>query len=759
MNDDEAVMEVRVVSLLPSATEIVGRLGIGDKLIAISHECDVCDGVDRAVFESLPRVTTTDIDIHALSQTSIDSRVKSTIGSSKSLYSINQATIENAIFNNNNDSHDKPESATAWNKVVVITQSLCDVCAPAENDVKSTCARIFARNKEKNSDSIDIQVLSVQPSDCQQIADSVSAIGNACGVDAREINRVRNEMLMGLESLKKLMLKRTENVRVAVVEWLEPVFCGGHWVPEMVEYAGCVNVLGEKTQKSKEIEWSDVKNADPDVIIVACCGFDLSRNLSDARRVFGVGRGEETTAPMMMMLKAVQNKRVYAVDGNKFFARPAPSVAAGAAVIARVAFDHTGEAQLLNEIEALDCYPRGDRCWQNIFFEQHANNVSYFGDGVGDDGGGDCGDVEDVWMRMHEEACGRGEKFYVDERSGFRVFTRVAHEERGKCCGSGCRHCPFAHENVHPARKARVIQQPAVVYQRKRTRSVRTALEQEEKEQGEQEECGAAQASNDPSMTVLFWSGGKDSFLALRAIARAERAKLFKKEKETRGVCFKENEEEHEDGLERVCLLTTFDARTRVVAHQELPFDVIVRQAEFLDVTLIGVPLHSGAVRYEQRIAAALSLIQNELKITNLTLAFGDLHLEHIIQWRKHVFGKPMKDLSNRNHESGEIHVRLEFPLVGVEYGELLEELERSTVPCVVSARGGGESGGGGCADGIVDVGMRFDRSVARELQEVGADGFGENGEFHTQAQVWLAQSRNTAIGLENADRSSTAIP
>jgi len=203
-------------------------------------------------------------------------------------------------------------------------------------------------------------------------------------------------------------------------------------------------------------------------------------------------------------------------------------------------------------------------------------------------------------------------------------------------------------------------------------------------------------------MDVLFWSGGKDSFLALRAWLRRTRNR----------------------GLVRAhpVLFTTFQAATRVVAHQEVPIAVIERQARHLGLPLIGVPLHAG-LDYLDRVRAGMALLTRRgHRIRNLV--FGDLHLQHIRSWRDTalVLGG----------------AALQYPLWQSPATTLLEDLERSGVPCVVTALGGG-------SPSPLKVGDPFHRKAAAELSAAGCDPFGENGEFHTLARVWEAPRAQAA--------------
>jgi ATP-binding cassette subfamily B (MDR/TAP) protein 1 len=203
---------------------------------------------------------------------------------------------------------------------------------------------------------------------------------------------------------------------------------------------------------------------------------------------------------------------------------------------------------------------------------------------------------------------------------------------------------------------------------------------------------------------VLFFSGGKDSFLALRAQVRKYKERPF--------------------GL---VLLTTFDAQTRVIAHQNVHIDEVLRQSRHLDITLVGIPMHRESREpYVNRISRGLEMIQSKYGSKVSALIFGDLHLAHIKSWR--------------DKELGALGFELEYPLWQVPYPVLLNDLEKSRVTFKVSAS---------TKNGL-SVGTSYTRQVHDEIQNdltSSRDGFGENGEFHTIAQIWLVE-RDIVLGL-----------
>ena len=272
------------------------------------------------------------------------------------------------------------------------------------------------------------------------------------------------------------------------------------------------------------------------------------------------------------------------------------------------------------------------------------------------------------WRRLHDEASRNRETFYLDPETGLAVFTEFGLRQRGSCCWSGCRHCPFQAERGDTVEAGPAVDPPLWL----------TPL----------------RPGPEP-VDVLFWSGGKDSFLAYRAL-----------------LC---------EAARPVVLLTTFDAASRTIAHQELRVELVVRQAEHLRVPLVGVPLHPGFA-YEARIAEAVTSIAAIARFV-----FGDLHLEHIREWRTGAF----RDLAETRGAS------LHFPIWQVPYEALMADLEASDIVCEVSAVTD-------AALGALVPGHRFDRKAMMALPD-GVDRFGENGEFHTLAKVWTVATSGPA--------------
>jgi iron complex transport system substrate-binding protein len=651
----------RIVSLLPSATEIVGALGLADQLVGVTHECDVCPdvaGMRRLVERGVERVTTSQINPHELSQGAIDEAVKQSLSSGISLYELREDALRRA----------RP--------TLILTQALCSVCAPAHEEVQAVCRRLGAALANEQGE--EPQVINLEPATLADVAETFVTVATASGV-AECGSALRQRFEETLQALRALTA-RAPRPKVLLLEWLEPPFNAGHWVSEQIEAAGGHSVAGTAGRPSRQLSWDELEAEDPDVIAVACCGFDLARNLTDAGALLSKSCASEA-ARRLSALRAVKEGRLYALDGNRYFARPSPSLAGGAAVLARVI--HDGRTSLVSELESLGFLPAEGKAWSRV----SVTPVSQVSPGA----------KRASFTELHEQACSAGELTYVDPDTGYRVFTRLGLERRGSCCGCGCRHCPYGHVNV--VDKAARIQQPAFLHRR------------------------ATTPREGQPRHVLFWSGGKDSLLALRAWLRSR---------------LEQGSQTALEVLDSLVLLTTFDAATRVVAHQEVSIAEIERQARSLELDLVGVPLHPG-MEYLERVRLGLERVTREGGRVE-SLVFGDLHLSHIKEWRDGALS-----------HFGAV---LDFPLWQVDQETLLGDLMSSQVPCVISACPG--SPAQPSAEGV-QIGRPFDRRLVEAAKRAGWDSFGENGEFHTLAQVWRVPA-DRALGIDGErDRGGLA--
>jgi len=285
----------RIVSLLPGATEIVADLGLRDALVGRSHECDFPLGI-----ESLPICSEPVIDVSA-SSAEINRQVEKSLENALSIYRVDIERIREL----------RP--------TLILTQMQCEVCAVNEKDVRSAIAEL--------SDPAP-QILSLSPSVLDDLWRDIAAV--AATVDADQAGKTLvTSLQQRLEQLRGRVRIAADRPRVACIEWLDPLMTAGNWVPELLEAAGCQNVLGQAGAHSPWLDWADLTEADADVILVFPCGFTLSRTRSEFPILAGHAEWSQ--------LRAVRNGRVFLVDGHHYLNRPGPRLIDSAEIIAEVA--------------------------------------------------------------------------------------------------------------------------------------------------------------------------------------------------------------------------------------------------------------------------------------------------------------------------------------------------------------------------------------------------------------------------------------
>ncbi len=282
---------MRIVSLLPSATEIVCELGLGGHLVGVTHECDY-----PAFVKNLPKVTTTLIP-HDAASADIDALVRDRLKTQRALYSLDLPTLERLA----------PD--------VIVTQALCDVCAVAEAEVTAAACRLPGRPR----------VVNLEPVSIAGVLDSIQTVADAAGVPDRGlavVGRLRQRIAAVADRSAGIGAKP----RVVLLEWLDPPFSSGHWTPELMTMAGGDEMLGRAGAPSRTLAWEEVVAAKPDVILIACCGFTTERTLLDLPPL--------KTRSGWADLPAVRTGRVYVMDGNAYFSRPGPRLVDSLEIVA-----------------------------------------------------------------------------------------------------------------------------------------------------------------------------------------------------------------------------------------------------------------------------------------------------------------------------------------------------------------------------------------------------------------------------------------
>ncbi|HEX3724534.1 MAG TPA: cobalamin-binding protein [Nitrolancea sp.] len=286
---------MRIVSLLPSITEICYALGLGDQVVAVTHECDF-----PSAAASKPQITRNVLPPGITDSAEIDRLVRERVSQGLPIYELDI------------------ELLTALDPDLILTQELCPVCAVSYEDVM-TIARTLPRMP---------RVLSIEPTSVDGVLESIHTVGAATGREG-----VATSVVDALRHRIDWIAQRISEVagsprRVVCLEWLSPLMIGGHWVPEMVTLAGGNDVLGKAGERTTIIEWDQVVTAAPDVLILMPCGNGLEHTVAEAALLRDL--------PNLESIPAVRHEQVYAVDGSSYFNRPGPRLVAGIEILAEI---------------------------------------------------------------------------------------------------------------------------------------------------------------------------------------------------------------------------------------------------------------------------------------------------------------------------------------------------------------------------------------------------------------------------------------
>jgi iron complex transport system substrate-binding protein len=356
----------RIVSFLPSATEIACALGLSDALLGITHECDYPPEV-----RSKPVVVRNVLPIEQMSQSEIDRAVAERMRAGLSLYQIDEPLLRTLA----------PD--------LILTQDLCQVCAPSGNEVSQVLKSLPKPPR----------ILWMTPRSLSEIFDNIRDLGAATG-RTNEADKLISDCSTRLAALSDRMSTAATRPRVFCMEWLDPVYASGHWVPELVKIAGGIDELGSERGESVRVSWDDIAAYAPEVLVIMPCGFNLQQTMKQIWSVFAP-YGSGTGRSQFLNLPAVKTGNVFAVDANSYFARPGPRVVEGAELLARLIHPELFED---TDHEFTGSYQRVDvDLLKGILVENKDYNLE----------------------------------------DGAMVFTSNYLQRRGYCCGSGCRNCPY----------------------------------------------------------------------------------------------------------------------------------------------------------------------------------------------------------------------------------------------------------------------------------------------------------------------------
>jgi iron complex transport system substrate-binding protein len=278
---------MRIASLVPSATEMLFALGLGGNVVGVTHECDF-----PAAAAELPHLTATVLP-EGLDAGEIDAAVKQVVGEGRALYTLDEERLAEL----------EPD--------LIVTQAVCEVCAVSYDDVVAVATRLPGKP----------QVLQQDPSTLGEVLEDVTRVGVAAGIEMQAAG-VRRELEARLDAVRTAVAG-APRPRVLALEWLDPPFLGGHWVPEMIALAGGEDVVGRAGEKSPQIEWERLSGLDPDVVVAMPCGYYLEGSRAQALE-------------QRDRLSSLGARQVFAVDAASTFSRPGPRLVDGVELLAHL---------------------------------------------------------------------------------------------------------------------------------------------------------------------------------------------------------------------------------------------------------------------------------------------------------------------------------------------------------------------------------------------------------------------------------------
>ena len=283
---------MKLVSFLPSATEILYELGVGDDVLAVTHECNY-----PVEAKAKPRVIHSSFDPQKMSSHEIDKKVIELVSSGQDIYILDEQVLKKA------------------NPDLIVAQGICEVCSPYTREIDKAVTLLGGRP----------QVLVLDPKNLDDILQNIITVGEKVGRQDKAQDFV-------LQLQKRIShIKDTSKIlrpKVLCIEWLDPLFSAGHWVPQMVDIAGGINGISSTGEKSRKMQIDEIIQFDPDIIVLMPCGFDVSRTILEYEKL--------SEDKQWKKIKAVNRGEVYAVNANEYFSKPGPRTVTGLEILAKI---------------------------------------------------------------------------------------------------------------------------------------------------------------------------------------------------------------------------------------------------------------------------------------------------------------------------------------------------------------------------------------------------------------------------------------
>ena len=298
----------KIVTLIPSATEIVAFLGQKNSIIGRSHECDYPHGLNHVAKLTSPKIN---VDGTSLE---IDKQINTILENSLSVYKVDVPKLKEL------------------NPDYIITQAHCEVCAVSFSEVEN----IVSNNLNKNT-----KIISLQPNTLNDVFNDIKKVAIELNIENEKNKKLIKNLDIRLKKIKETTSKQKIKPKVACIEWIDPLMIAGNWIPEMVEIAGGKNILGKSGNDSHWIKFKDILNQDPEIIIFLPCGFNIKKTKEELKNFLKKNDNWET-------LKSFKNKKIFIADGNQFFNRPGPRLLESLEIFAEIIhpnifkFNHKG---------------------------------------------------------------------------------------------------------------------------------------------------------------------------------------------------------------------------------------------------------------------------------------------------------------------------------------------------------------------------------------------------------------------------------
>ncbi|MCH7560507.1 MAG: cobalamin-binding protein [Thaumarchaeota archaeon] len=283
----------RIVSFLPSATELLYEFGVEDNLYGVTHECKYPQGAN-----SKPQIIESVINSEELTSKEIDTMTCQLLNDKKDIFILNE---KNLIESN-------PD--------LIISQETCEVCAAYTNQVNKALQILEKKPK----------LYSMDPHNLNEIINSVTELGKILGKETKA-KEIIDSLEKRIQNVRKL--QNNKSPKVLAIEWIEPFFTAGHWIPEMIQIAGGTNMISKIGEHSRRLEFQEIIKSDPDIIIMMPCGFDTKRTILEYNNILKENKKWNS-------LKAVKNNRIFAVDANSFFSKPSIRTIEGLEILGKI---------------------------------------------------------------------------------------------------------------------------------------------------------------------------------------------------------------------------------------------------------------------------------------------------------------------------------------------------------------------------------------------------------------------------------------